>query len=92
MEPGPIWEIRFSPRDLETDLKEIQCLAGSWTSFGGVGVTTSRSPHSVSSRSSSLMVDPEGDLLLLEGEAIGLVLVVTDSPELQDGECRGASL
>jgi hypothetical protein len=53
-------------------------------------VTTSgsRSPHS---GSSSLMVDPEGDLLsmLLDGEAIGSVLVVSDSQELQDGESRG---
>jgi hypothetical protein len=37
------------------------------------------------------MVDPEGDLLsmLLDGEAIGSVLVVSDSQELQDGESRG---
>ena len=51
-------------------------------------MTTSEScsPHS---GSSSLMVDPEGDLLLLEGEAIGSVFVVADSPELQDGGSRG---
>ena len=51
-------------------------------------MTTSEScsPHS---GSSSFMVDPEGDLLLQEGEAIGSVLVVADSPELQDGESLG---
>ena len=49
-------------------------------------MTTSRSLHSVFSR---LIVDTDGDLLLLEGEAIGPVLVALDSPEWQDGERRG---
>jgi hypothetical protein len=71
-------------------LKEIQgTFTGSLNSFGGVGVTTSRPPHSTSSRSSRSIVDPEGDLLLLEGEAIGSVPVVLDSPEWQVGESRG---
>ena len=44
-------------------------------------MTTSDSSHSVSSRSSSLIVDPDGDLLPGEGEAVvGSVLL--DSPEL----------
>ena len=48
------------------------------------------SPHKASSWSSSLRVDPEGDLLLLSGgEAICSVRVVLDSPELQDGDRRG---
>jgi hypothetical protein len=52
-------------------------------------VTTSHSPHrAMSSRSSCLMGDPEGDL---ESEAIGsVVLMVLDSPELQDRERGGA--
>ena len=58
-----------------------------WPSFGRVGVTTSRSPHKESSWSSSLRVDPEGDLP--ESEVTGSEVVVLDSPELQDGDRQG---